>query len=70
MVTFPFALVTLAFGQINFSALKLAWPLRPTMMWSCTVMPSGFAIPTISFVMTMSAAEGRGSPEGWLWRTL
>jgi hypothetical protein len=32
----------------------------PTMMWSCTEMPSGVAIWTIALV----ACDGVGSPEG------
>jgi len=30
-------------------------------------MPKGRAVSTIVFVMSMSAREGVGSPEGWLW---
>jgi hypothetical protein len=29
-------------------------------------MPSGLAMPTIDFVIWISAVEGVGSPEGWL----
>src|ERR1700756_5148105 len=36
------------------------------MMWSCTAMPSGRATSTIALVISMSAREGVGSPEGWL----
>ena len=28
--------------QISFSPFRLAWPSLPTMMWSCTEIPSGF----------------------------
>ncbi|CUU14912.1 hypothetical protein CDS [Bradyrhizobium sp.] len=42
----------------------------PTMMWSCTAMPSGFAMSMMAFVIWMSACEGEGSPEGWLWMNL
>ena len=30
-------------------------------------MPSGLAIPMIDLVIWISAVEGVGSPEGWLW---
>jgi hypothetical protein len=30
-------------------------------------MPSGFAMSMIAFVIWMSACEGEGSLEGWLW---
>src|SRR5882757_7170478 len=43
---------------------KLACPFLPTMMWSCTEMPSGVAIWTIALVIWISACEGVGSPEG------
>ena len=33
-------------------------------------MPSGRATSTIALVMSMSAREGVGSPEGWLCTTL
>ena len=36
------------------------------MMWSCTEMPSGFAISTIACVIWISARDGVGSPDGWL----
>ena len=52
--------------QINRIPFKLACPFLPTMMWSCTEMPSGVAIWTIALVMWISACEGVGSPEGWL----
>jgi hypothetical protein len=48
-------------------AFSDACPSRPTMMWSCTVTPSGLAIAMISRVIATSWAEGEGSPEGWLW---
>src|ERR1700730_11544822 len=38
-------------------------PPLPTMMWSCTAMPSGFAMSTIALVIWMSALDGVGSPE-------
>lgn len=47
----------------------LTWPLLPMITWSCTEMPSGFAVSIIVFVISMSAREGVGSPEGWLWTT-
>ena len=48
------------------SPLRLAYPSLPTMMWSCTAMPSGRATATIAWVISMSAREGVGSPLGWL----
>jgi hypothetical protein len=53
--------------QINRNPFKLACPSLPTMMWSCTEIPSGFATSTICWVIWMSARDGVGSPEGWLW---
>lgn len=41
-----------------------AWPLRPMMMWSCTAMPIARAVSMIVCVMSMSARDGVGSPEG------
>ena len=41
-----------------------AWPSLPTMMWSGTEMPSGFATSTITRVISMSARDGVGSPPG------
>ena len=52
--------------QISRMPFRLAWPFLPTMMWSCTEMPSGFAMSTIAFVIWMSACDGVGSPEEWL----
>ena len=43
-----------------------SWP-PPTMMWSCNVSPRYLQPFWISFVMVISASEGVGSPEGWLW---
>jgi hypothetical protein len=51
-------------AYIIFKPLRLEWPSRPTMRWSCTTMPKGCAIAMISCVMRMSAFEGAGSPEG------
>lgn len=42
----------------------LAWPDLPMMMWSWTAMPSGFAVSTMVFVISISAREGVGSPDG------
>jgi hypothetical protein len=56
--------------HIGFSAFKLACPSLPTMMWSCTAMPSGRATSTIASVIWMSAREGVGSPEGCLCTSL
>src|SRR5437016_2342703 len=50
--------------HISFIPFKLACPFLPTMMWSCTEMPSGLAMLTIAFVIWMSACDGVGSPEG------
>src|SRR5258708_39862966 len=51
-------------AQISFIPFKLACPFLPTMMWSCTEMPSGPAMSTMAFVIWMSACDGVGSPEG------
>jgi hypothetical protein len=40
------------------------------MMWSCTAMPSGLAMSAIVCVIWMSARDGVGSPDGWLWMML
>src|SRR4029453_16626822 len=53
-------------SHISFSALRLAWPSLPTMRWSCTAIPSGRATSTIARLLSISAREGVGSPEGWL----
>ena len=39
----------------------LACPPLPTMMWSCTAMPSGPAISMIALVIWISACDGEGS---------
>jgi hypothetical protein len=57
-------------AQISRNPFKLACPSLPTMMWSCTEMPSGFATSTICCVIWMSARDGVGSPEGWLCKSL
>ena len=44
--------------QISFSPFRLACPFLPTMMWSCTEMPSG--VWTIGLIIWMSACEGVG----------
>ena len=36
---------------------RLAWPLRPTMMWSCSKIPKGFEMSAISRVIAISAWE-------------
>jgi nodulation protein E len=36
------------------------------MMWSCTSTPSGLAAATICLVISISARDGVGSPDGWL----
>lgn len=51
--------------HISLRPLKLAWPSRPTMMWSCTTMPIAFATAMILRVMVLSAWLGVGSPDGW-----
>src|SRR3989304_2796712 len=51
-------------AQISFIPLKLRWPSRPMMMWSCTTTPRGRAASTMSLVMSTSARDGVGSPEG------
>ena len=50
--------------QISRIPFRLAWPFLPTMMWSCTAMPSGLAISMIALVIWISACDGVGSPEG------
>jgi hypothetical protein len=35
----------------SFSPFKLAWPSLPTMMWSCTEIPSGLATAMICCVI-------------------
>ncbi len=47
--------------QISRIPFKLAWPALPTMMWSCTAMPSGAAMSTMALVIWMSACDGVGS---------
>jgi hypothetical protein len=42
-------------------------PVAATTMWSWRVMPSFSATVFTSRVISMSAADGVGSPEGWLW---
>lgn len=41
----------------------------PVMMWSCSVTPRALQAFWTSFVIARSAAEGSGSPDGWLWIT-
>jgi hypothetical protein len=41
--------------QISFNPFKLAYPSLPTMMWSCTEMPSGDATAMICYIIWMSA---------------
>src|SRR5215471_13365700 len=53
--------------QISPKSRTLIWPWRPMMMWSCNATPSGAAAFLMSLVTAMSALEGVGSPEGWLW---
>src|SRR5262249_23690129 len=53
--------------QISPKSRRLIWPWRPMMMWSCNATPSGAAAFLMSLVTAMSALEGVGSPEGWLW---
>jgi hypothetical protein len=50
--------------QISRIPFKLACLFLPTMMWSCTEMPSGVAISMIALVIWISACDGVGSPEG------
>jgi hypothetical protein len=51
-------------GDLGGSPLDLAYPSRPTMIWSCTEISSGCATLTISFVIAMSTCDGVESPEG------
>jgi len=51
------------------SRRKLRQRSLPTMMWSCSTIDSAAAAPRISRVMARSAAEGVGSPLGWLCTT-
>ena len=50
--------------SISFSAFRLTQPSLPTMMWSCTEIPSVRAISMIDCVIWMSARDGVGSPDG------
>jgi hypothetical protein len=50
--------------QMSFSPLRLACPSLPTMMWSCTAIPSGFATSIIACVISMSARAAAGSTDG------
>src|SRR5262249_19251176 len=52
--------------QISRIPLRLACPPLPTMMWSCTEIPSGPAMSMIALVIWISACDGVGSPGGWL----
>jgi hypothetical protein len=52
------------------SPLKLACPSFPRMMWSCTEIPGGFATSSMTLVISISAREGVGSPEGRLCTSL
>ena len=52
---------------ISFSPFKQTCPSLPMMMWSSMAMPSGVAASTTCFVISMSARDGVGSPEGRLW---
>jgi hypothetical protein len=47
--------------QISRIPFKLACPFLPTMMWSCTEMPSGEAMSMIALVIWISACGGEGS---------
>src|SRR5262249_42273378 len=47
-------------AHISFIAFRLACPSLPTIRWSCTAIPSGRAMSTIAFVISMSAREGDG----------
>ena len=51
-------------GQISRRPFRLAWPSRPTMMWSWTATPSGWATAMMSSVILTSWADGVGSPDG------
>ena len=45
-------------------ARKLKWPLRPMITWSCTETLRRWPASMIRLVMSMSAMEGVGSPDG------
>ena len=47
------------------AVLKLVSPDLPITTWSCTEIPSFSPAATISRVISMSAFEGVGSPDGW-----
>ena len=49
--------VTTRAAQISRNPFKLAWPPLPTMMWSCTDIPSGAAISTMAMVIWISALD-------------
>jgi hypothetical protein len=53
-----------SYFQINCRFLKLVCAFRPTMMWSCTSTPSLSPACTIFLVISISASDGVGSPEG------
>src|SRR3546814_8848476 len=49
-------------GYSSPSDLKLAWPLRPMMTWSCTAIPRSLAASRMVRVILMSYRLGVGSP--------
>ena len=51
-------------AQISFRPLKLAWPWRPTMMWSWMAMPSGLAALDDLARHVDIGARGRGVARG------
>src|SRR5215831_8845937 len=53
--------------HMSFSSLKLACPCLAMMTWSCTAMPNTWHALMIALVISTSAWDGVGSPDGWLW---
>src|SRR5919107_993042 len=54
-------------GKPNSSRFKESQRPWPMMRWSSSSISSSFPAATISTVSATSAADGVGSPEGWLW---
>src|SRR6516162_10990418 len=60
--------VSLCFDvHMSFRSLKLRCPCLPMMTWSCTAMPNTWQALMMALVISTSACEGVGSPDGWLW---
>ena len=55
---------------INFFSLKLKTLFLVIIIWSKTSMPMILPASMILLVISRSAFEGSGSPEGWLWTNI